>query len=631
MNQTILVILLLVCAMHAGAIAPSDCWQMQKHDRKAEAQRCFDSLTKSQQPNVRAEGFWGLQDWQQANELFRVATRSTAVSASDKVRWGMLLHERFNNNEAADLFREALSQDPNNVDAYIGLAIVSMDSFDGKASFYLSKAISVDPRRAKAHELMSSIALENDDRELATKEADKALELESDALDAMSVRAAIELLSERSPDTWIEKVRSVNPHYGPAFSQIAHQLDLHYRHDDAVTYYRKAVAADPTLWSAHSDLGLGLMRMGQQEEAQKELTLAYDNGYRDAATVNSLRLLDSYKNYITAKDETTVLTLKKTEADLLRPYFQNELHQILTTYDEKYRMTLPAPVQVEVYPDHEDFAVRTMGMPGLGALGVTFGEVIAMDSPSARKPGDFNWGATLWHEMSHVYVLTATKNHVPRWFTEGVAVHEEGKHSPEWSNRATPDVIVAIRDKKLLPILKLDRGFVYPEYPAQVIVSYFQAGSICDFIASHWSETALLDMVHSYAKMQTTEQTLQDVLKIDPAQFDTQYMAWIDKRYGSTTSHYDEWREKLRALATAYKAKQWDLVVAQGPAIIALYPEYVGDVSVYQLLAEAYRAINNSSAERTVLGSYVHAGGEDPGLPDHDAGGVDPHPPSRAR
>ena len=64
--------------------------------------------------------------------------------------------------------------------------------------------------------------------------------------------------------------------------------------------------------------------------------------------------------------------------------------------------------------------MRTMGMPGLGALGVTFGEVVAMDSPSARKPGDFNWGATLWHEMSHVYILTATNHRVPRWFTEGL-------------------------------------------------------------------------------------------------------------------------------------------------------------------------------------------------------------------
>ena len=115
---------------------------------------------------------------------------------------------------------------------------------------------------------------------------------------------------------------------------------------------------------------------------------------------------------------------------------QPELHTILATYEKKYQMTLPGPVQVEVYPNHEDFAVRTMGMPGLGALGVTFGEVVAMDSPSARKPGDFNWGATLWHEMSHVFILTATNHRVPRWFTEGLAVHEEGERSAEWRNRA---------------------------------------------------------------------------------------------------------------------------------------------------------------------------------------------------
>ena len=76
-------------------------------------------------------------------------------------------------------------------------------------------------------------------------------------------------------------------------------------------------------------------------------------------------------------------------------------------------------MQVEVYPDHEDFAVRTLGMPGLGALGVTFGYSIAMDSPSGRKPGSFHWASTLWHEMSHVFTLTTTKHRVPRWFTEG--------------------------------------------------------------------------------------------------------------------------------------------------------------------------------------------------------------------
>ena len=34
-------------------------------------------------------------------------------------------------------------------------------------------------------------------------------------------------------------------------------------------------------------------------------------------------------------------------------------------------------------------AVRTQGMPGLGALGVTFGMVVAMDNPRAASPANF--------------------------------------------------------------------------------------------------------------------------------------------------------------------------------------------------------------------------------------------------
>ncbi len=204
----------------------------------------------------------------------------------------------------------------------------------------------------------------------------------------------------------------------------------------------------------------------------------------------------------------------------MRPYFEDVLKRAMATYDKKYKMTLPGPVQVEVYPDHEDFAVRTMGMPGLGALGVTFGEVVAMDSPSGRKPGDFNWASTLWHEMSHVYILSATNHRVPRWFTEGLAVHEETQASPEWGDRITPDMVVALHDKKLLPVADLDRGFVRPEYPAQVIVSYYQAGRICDYIQDRWGADKLLDMVHSFAAKQTTAGVIQQDLGMTPEEFD---------------------------------------------------------------------------------------------------------------
>jgi tetratricopeptide (TPR) repeat protein len=613
MRATVLISALLVsCALPAAASVPSDCWALRKHGRRAEARSCFEGLTRSSDAYVRAEGFWGLEEWSQANEQFRLAMQPANSKALYRVRWGMLLHERFNDPEAADLFREALAREPSNAEAYVGLAIVSLNGFDGKALVYLAKAIELEPKSPEPHALMADLALKSDERDLAAAEADKAIAVQTDCLDAMATHAAIELLADRSPDAWFAKIHTVNPSYGEGYAHVARQLELHYRYEDAVTYYRKAIEADPHLWAAHSALGVELMRLGKEDEPRQELELSYNNGYRDAATVNSLRLLDSYKNFETIRDGTTILKLNKSEAELLRPYMQTELHTILATYEKKYNMKLPGPVQVEVYPNHEDFAVRTLGMPGLGALGVTFGEVVAMDSPSARKPGEFNWGVTLWHEMSHVFILSATNHRVPRWFTEGLAVHEEGERSSEWKDRATPEVLVAIREKKLLPIAKLDRGFVYPEYPSQVLVSYFQAGSICDFIKEKWGDEKLLGMVHSYAKLQTTPQAIKDNLGLSAEDFDKLYLAWIDKNYGKEAVHLDEWREKLKALVLATERKQYDEVLAQGPPVVAMYPEYVDAANAYELMADAFKAKGDSKSEMAVLAAYEHQGGQMP-------------------
>jgi tetratricopeptide (TPR) repeat protein len=387
---------------------------------------------------------------------------------------------------------------------------------------------------------------------------------------------------------------------------------LHMRYEAGVVYYRKAIEADPKLWAARSQLGINLMRLGQEEEPLQQLEMSYNNGQRDAATVNSLRLLDSYKNFVTFRDDTTILKLRKNEAELLRPYFEAELHKIMATYEKKYKMNLPGPVQVEVYPDHEDFAVRTMGMPGLGALGVTFGEVVAMDSPSGRKPGDFNWGSTLWHEMSHVFILSATNHRVPRWFTEGLAVHEEGEASPEWGYRLTPEILLAIGEKKLLPVAQMDQGFIFPKYPSQVLVSYFQAGSICDYIKQRWGDDKLLEMVHSFAALQTTPQVIQNDLQMSPEEFDTAYMAWLEKRVGQTATNFDTWRQKLKELAGLAQGEQDDAVVKAAPEVLRLYPEYVGAANAYEFFAAAQVTKGDKQGAMETLTAYERMGGESP-------------------
>ena len=607
-----------VCAASIAAAnpcrgaTPEDCRALGKHGRRAEAQKCYESLSAARDPYLRAEGYWGMEKYEEANNQFRVAVAQSPANASYRVRWGRLMHERFNNTDADNLFKEALEKDSKNAQAYYGRALVSAEGFDSKAKEYAIRAMEFDPKLFEAHELMANLLLEDSETAKAFAEADEALRISPEALDAMAIHAAIEVLADRPPDDWLEKIRQFNPTYGEGYALVAHHLVFNRRYEDGIAYYRKAIELEPRLWSARSQLGINLMRLGQEDEPRKQLEMCYENGFRNEETVNSLRLLDSYKNFVTFKEGNTILKLQKKEADLLRPYFEAELKRIIAAYDKKYKMTLPGPVRVEVYPDHEDFAVRTMGMPGLGALGVTFGEVIAMDSPSGRPPGQFHWASTLWHEMSHVYTLTATNHRVPRWFTEGLAVHEETEVSPEWGDRMTPDIVVAIREKKLLPVADLDRGFIRPDYPNQVLVSYYQAGRICDYIQGRWGADKLLDMVHSYAKLTSTPDVIRQDLGMAPEEFDKQFLDWLNKDVGETVANFDKWRAGVKELAGQAKNKNYDEVLKQGEEVRRMYPDYIYPANPYEFMAQADLAKGNKPAAAAILTAYEKIGGHDP-------------------
>src|ERR1700675_4351689 len=145
----------------AWGSTPDDCHGLRKHGHQPEAQKCYESLSVAREPYLRAEGYWGLENYQEANNQFRLAVAQSPANAMYRVRWGRLMHERFNNTDAANLFQEALEKDPKNAQAYYGLALVSADGFDNKAIEYTAKAMELDPKLAEAHELMANLLLED--------------------------------------------------------------------------------------------------------------------------------------------------------------------------------------------------------------------------------------------------------------------------------------------------------------------------------------------------------------------------------------------------------------------------------------------------------------------------------------
>jgi len=607
--------LFLAAAVVANAATPEECLRAKKLGKTEQAATCLLELSRSDNAWYRAEAAWASGRFDEARNLFQQALSANPGSAEIRVRSGRLYLERFNKSEASKLFGEALKINEKDAGALMGMALLSAEGFSSKAEDYAKKAAEADPKRLDARELLARLALERSRPDEARKHAQQALAMSPDgAIDAMAVLATADWLEDKKTSPWEQKALAINPNYSELYGIGGDIFVLQRRYREAIALYEKAVALEGHNYRVRSELGVNLMRLGRDQDARKQLETAYEAGYRNAATVNTLRLLDSYSRFDVVRDGNLSLRLRKDEADLLRIYAMRELKKAVSTYNKKYRFELKEPLQVEFYPDHEDFAVRTMGLPGLGALGVAFGDAVAMDSPAARPPGQFHWASTLWHELSHIYLMKMTDHKVPRWFTEGVSVHEEMQVSKEWGDRLDPPILKAIRDKTLLPIADLDRGFQQPDTPTQVVVSYFQAGRVIDFITEKRGWDTILQMIGDFKQMKTTAEVIPARMGISPEEFDKQFLEWLDADVGQMARNFPEWEKTMKPLVTAFEERNWDKVIADGPRVRDLYPEYVDKRSVYEMLAEAYRAKGNSDKATEEMLRYVRKGGRSPEL-----------------
>ncbi len=551
-----------------------------------------------------AERYWKQQRWEDANNAFRAAVKADPKNAALRVRWGLLLLERFNPGEAADLFNEALELEKDFPPALLGLAKVAAERMDPKAAELCRRALEKDPSLAEARELLAHVLLEDGNFDAAASEARRL----GPHPGGRALLAAIALLRDQDASA---PLAAMGP-YAPGYARIARHLVLNRRYEEGIQYYRKALEIDPALHAARSELGINLMRVGRGRDARRELETAYAAGYRNAPTANSLKLLDTLAKFDTVRRPRYVLRFHRGEAKLLAPYFEREVERALDTYEKKYGFRLPGPVQVEVYNNHADFEVRTLGVPGLGALGVTFGLSVAMDSPSARQPGAFHWASTLWHELSHVFVITATRHRVPRWFTEGLSVHEETAANPEWGDRLTPDIIAAIRKGELLPVEELDQGFQRPRTPGQVTLSYFQAGRICDYIARRWGWPKILEMIRAFEKPASTGDVIARVLGVPAREFDAQFLAWLTEQHKTPLGNFDRWLKELKQLHEARRAEKWQEVQSMAQGVIAAFPEFVGAGNAYEALAGACEHLKDTACATGALERYMKQGGRSP-------------------
>jgi tetratricopeptide (TPR) repeat protein len=465
-----------------------------------------------------------------ANSLYRAASAALHDPAVDTA-WGTLWLQTYDHAEALRSFNDAIKADPEWAPAHVGVARTLADEDPPAAAAAAERALEIHPQLADAHLVLADLDLDNTRYDDARGRIEKVLAINASHLKARAMLAAIAYVRDdrTAYDAEVKRVLAINPAYSDVYRIAGDLAARNYRFDEAVALTRQAVALDPSNGRAWGDLGLHLMRTGDETEGRKALESAFKIDRFDRVTFNLLALLDKLDKFDIVRDGDLIFKFQPDETAVLREYAIPLAHEALKALTAKYEFTPKGPILIEIFPVHDDFAVRNLGLPGLiGALGACFGRVVSVDSPRARQPGTFSWQETLWHELTHVITLQMSGQRIPRWLTEGISVYEEGRARPEWGRDMEVPFALALEHDKLLKLKDLNSGFTRPD---TIALAYFQASLVVDHIVATKGQAALNALVRSYAQGGEGEAALQKALGVTFDQLQASFDKAVEARF----------------------------------------------------------------------------------------------------
>jgi tetratricopeptide (TPR) repeat protein len=505
---------------------------------------------------ARAAWHLGAEDPELFKDALRAYDEAIAADSANleaRVAEGNLFLEKYNGTDAGASFEAVLRADPRHPGALLGLAQTAYFDGDPEALPRVKQALAVNPHFVPALLFLARLDLESEAYAQAADDINRALAVDPSSLQGIALLAATKYLTGDSSGfaAATRQALAADPQDAALYTTLADVAARNRRYAEAATFARRAIALDSSSWRGYAVLGMNDLRLGRMAEGRKELETAFRGDPYDVWTKNTLDLLDNLDRYRTVVTTHFRLVTAPDETALLALYAGPLAEQAFDSLAQRYGYRPPTPIRVEMYDRHADFSVRTVGLAGFDALGVSFGPVVVMDAPSAREPGHFHWGSTLWHEISHSFHLGLSGSRVPRWFTEGLAVFEEHRARPGWGDGVTPEFLLAFLEHRLLPVSQLSRGFLSPEYPEQLIYSYYEASLVCDDIVALRGLGALRALLEQFGQGRTVEQAFQVVLGTPLATFDAQFNDYLRQRFAGPLAALTPWTEGAAKTAQA--------------------------------------------------------------------------------
>ncbi len=526
-----------------------------------------------------------------ANSIFQRIGPAEPGRADVQAAWGDLFYSTHANAEAAKSYQDALKADAAWIPALLGGSRALAEDEPAESAALLAKAQQLAPKSPDVWLLTAERQIAVQDFTAAKASLDKVTAARPGSLDELALRASVVYAggTARDVDPLLAQARAVNPASTQVLRAVAAEAAQLYRFDDAVSFAKQAATADPDVAGPHADLGLYLLRTGDEAQARVELESAFKIDPYDTVTFNLLQMLDSLEKFTVVKDGEFVFKFPAEDAAVLTPYALPLAEQAYREYSERYRFKPSGPIYIEVFDQHDSFAVRTQGLPGIvGALGACFGRVIAMDSPKAHSPIDFSWQATLWHEIAHVFTLQLSKYRVPRWLTEGLSQYEEHRHSAPWGRELTMQYAQLMAKGETFTLKGLSESFK----TSHIAMAYFEASLLAEHLENLGGTPALRTLLTAYADGANDTEALTKAFGKTVPEIETSFRAFTEQRFGAL-------RDALKDPAT--KVADDDLAALKARAAVQT-GSYIAQMAYgnaamkAQQLAEAKAAFERAAA-----------------------------------
>ncbi|HUF30084.1 MAG TPA: hypothetical protein VMM77_05405 [Gemmatimonadaceae bacterium] len=556
---------------------------------------------------VQALGTRDPQLFKDALTAYDAAIAADSGAVEPRLLIAELFLEKYNAPDARAALEEVLSVNPQHPRALIGMAHVHAADGAPGAMALADRALAVNPNYVRARALRARLLLDLEQYAEATSEAVRALAVDSTAVEALAARAAAAWLAGDTAayTATVAAARRHAPGDAELFVLVAESAARARMYRQAAEIAGAGIARDSTAWRAYAVRGVNLLRVAEIEDARRHLERAFRGDPYDVWTKNTLDLLDELARARTIRSGRFEFVLDSADAELLPVYLAPLAEEAFDSLAKRYGYRPEGLVRLELFRSTADFSVRTVGLPGFGALGVSFGDVVAMNSPGARGAGSFNWGSVVWHELAHTFTLGLSKHRVPRWLSEGISVFEERRARPGWGADLTPSFLAAFAEGNLAPVSSLNDGFMRPKFPGQIIMSYYQASLVCEMIEQEWGARALPALVAEYASGSNTAEAVRAVLDLELNALDARFNSWVREKFeprfaairgatplgtGERGGGLGEFGDRLREAEERLRAGDTTAAIGSLERAKELFPEYTDQRSPYRTLAAIYRA-----------------------------------------